>query len=144
MLEKEVLLVTCTSLQIQSYTEALWIITCKILQIIFVLLTPQYTEHMLSSTSGMKRLPDIVIFTITKLYLMCILVHLITSWIHLCMYVATWHPILFDLTHFLFPFYHYLHNTAYISTAQPNKTPIIMDEHLELVLGAAGWLDSEM
>jgi hypothetical protein len=46
MLEKEVLLVTCTSLQIQSYTEAVSNTTCKILQIIFVLHTPQNDSLM--------------------------------------------------------------------------------------------------
>ena len=41
MPEKNVLLVTCTSLQIQSYTEAVSNTTCRILQILFVLHTPQ-------------------------------------------------------------------------------------------------------
>jgi len=46
MPEKKVLLVTCTSLQIQSYTEAVSNTKCKILQIIFVLHTPQNDSLM--------------------------------------------------------------------------------------------------
>jgi len=46
MPEKKVLLVTCTSLQIQSYTEAVSNSKCKILQIKFVLHTPQNDSLM--------------------------------------------------------------------------------------------------
>ena len=46
MPEKKVLLVTCTSLQIQSYTEAVSNTTCKILQILCVLHAPQNDSVM--------------------------------------------------------------------------------------------------
>ena len=93
------------------------------------------------STSGMKGLPDTTIFPITKLYLMCILVHLTTSWTDICMSFVTWHLILFAMMHFLFPFHHHLHTSAYILSAQANKTPII--NGWTLGIGVGRW-DSEM
>jgi len=141
MLEKEVLLVTSISLQIQSYMEALSNTTCKILHIIFILLTPQYTKLVLPSTSGMKGLPDTVNFPITKLYLMFILVHPTTSWTDICMSFVTWHLIFFVVMHFLFPFHHHLHTSAHVLFAQGNKTPVINGWTLGT---GVGWWDSEM